>query len=128
MYRGKPIFYSTGNFAAEIGPAQRSQGDNDFITKMLEKYGTTPDPECPTFNLSRESRRTMIVKAIIENGTISKVSYLPCFVNSNTEPEIVARNNPLAQEVYNYFEDISRSERLPVKFTWDGDEVLIQPV
>ena len=41
---------------------------------------------------------------------------------------ILATPNPLAQEVYNYFEDISRSERLPVKFTWDGDEVLIQPV
>jgi len=127
MYKGKAIFYSTGNFAAEIGPSQTKGAGAEFPRKLVEKYGVVVDPECPTFTLPHESRRTMIVKAVIENGTIKQVSYIPCFVNKNAEPEIVKRNNPLAKEVYDYFEDISRSEHLSVNFDWDGDEVLLLP-
>jgi poly-gamma-glutamate capsule biosynthesis protein CapA/YwtB (metallophosphatase superfamily) len=125
MYKGKAIFYSTGNFAAEIGPSQRSMPGGEFPQKLVEEYGAVVDPECPTFCLPHESRRTMIVKALIEDGKIERVSYIPCFVNKNAEPEILKRNSPLAQEVYDYFEDISRSENLPVNFAWDGDEVII---
>ena len=127
MYRGKPIFYSTGNFATEIGPSQINKCGGKFAHELVEKYGLVPDPECPTFNLPRESRRTMIVKAVIEARTVRRLSYIPCFVNCNSEPEIVTRDNPLGQEVYSYIEDISRSENLPVSFAWDGDEVLVLP-
>jgi hypothetical protein len=69
----------------------------------------------------------MIVKVLIEGGKIKYISYIPCFVNKNAEPEIVKRGSPLAQEVFDYFEDISRSEHLPVNFAWDGDEVVVLP-
>lgn len=124
VYKEKVIFYSTGNFACEIGPAQRQKG-GDFAVKLVERYGCVPDPECPTYNLSRESRSTLIVKAAIEDGTIKQVSYIPCFVNKYSEPEIVSADSPLGQEVYKYVEDISASEHLPVHFSWDRDEVLV---
>jgi len=127
VYKGKAIFYSTGNFAAEIGPSQTKGAGGQFARKLVEKYGAIIDPECPTFSLPHESRRTMIVKALIEDGKIKRVSYIPCFVNKNAEPEIVPRSSPLAKEVFDYFEDISRSEHLAVNFAWDGDEVLILP-
>jgi hypothetical protein len=127
MYRGKAIFYSTGNFAAEIGPAQTGAAGAQFPHKLVEEYGAVVDPECPTFSLPHESRRTMIVKSLIEGGAIKRISFIPCFVNKNVEPEIVPRSNPLAGEVYDYFEDISRSEGLSVNFAWDGDEVLVLP-
>jgi poly-gamma-glutamate synthesis protein (capsule biosynthesis protein) len=127
MYRGKAIFYSTGNFAAEIGPSQIKGAGGDFAHKLVEKYGAVVDPECPTFSLPHESRRTMIVKAVIEDGEIQHIGYIPCFVNKDAEPEIVNRDNPRAQQVYDYFEDISRSEGLSASFDWDGDEVLVLP-
>ncbi|OGO07032.1 MAG: hypothetical protein A2Y92_02840, partial [Chloroflexi bacterium RBG_13_57_8] len=37
MYRGKAIFYSTGNFAAEIGPAQTKGVGAEFPRKLVEK-------------------------------------------------------------------------------------------
>ena len=127
IYRGKGIFYSTGNFAAEIGPYQVKYTGGQFARKLVEGYGVIPDPECPTFNLSRESRSTFIVKAVIESGKIQRLSYIPCFVNKNSEPEIVTRNSLLGQEVFNYIQDISNSEKLPVHFAWEGDEVVILP-
>ena len=127
VYKGKAIFYSTGNFAAEIGPSQTGMAGGEFPHKLVEGYGAVVDPECPTFALPHESRRTMIVKALIEGGEIKRVTYIPCFVNKNAEPEIVLRSSPRAKEVYDYFEDISRSENLAVNFAWDGDEVLVLP-
>jgi hypothetical protein len=48
-------------------------------------------------------------------------------MNKNAEPVMVAGESPLGQEVFNYIQDISNSEKLPVHFAWDGDEVLIKP-
>lgn len=127
MYKGKAIFYSTGNFAAEIGPFQVKYCGGEFAHELVKKYGAVPDPECPTFNLPRESRSTMIVKALIEDKKIKRLSYLPCFVNTDSAPEIVTEDSPLGQEVFNYVQDISRSENLQVNFKWDNDEVLILP-
>jgi Bacterial capsule synthesis protein PGA_cap len=127
MYRNKAIFYSTCNFATEIGPAQRKAPGNEFIDHMLDRYGCKPDPECPTYMCPPEARATLIVKAVIGNGKIQKLSYLPCYVNKNAEPEIVGRSDVRGQKVYNYLEDISQSEKLSVHFVWDGDEVLVLP-
>jgi hypothetical protein len=127
IYKGKAIFYSTNNFATEIGPTQRKFPGNEFVDKMLERYGCKPDPECPNYLCPHESRATLIVKAIIENGQLQRISYIPCYVNKNAEPEIVKRGDPRAKEVYSYLEDISRSEKLQVHFSWDGDEVLLTP-
>jgi poly-gamma-glutamate synthesis protein (capsule biosynthesis protein) len=127
IYKGKAIFYSTGNFAAEIGPFQVEHTGGRFAHKLHESYGTVPDPECPTLNLSREARSTFIVKAIIEGGTIKRLSYIPCFINRHSEPEIVVAASPLGQEVFDYIQDVCNSEKLSVHFAWDGDEVLIGP-
>lgn len=127
MYKGKAIFYSTCNFAAEIGPATRRNPGGDEVDHMLERYGCKPDPECPTYLSPPESRATLIVKAVIEDGRIQRLSYIPCYVNRNAEPEIVGQKDDRGQKVYNYLTDISQSERLSVHFSWDGDEVLITP-
>ena len=115
VYKGKAIFYSTGNFAAEIGPA------------LLN----SPEPEVPImvrkWFISDEARKTLIVKAIIKEGEIKKVSYIPCYINENSEPVIFKSSEPQGQEVFEYVKDISRNEKLNVCFKWDGDEVLVMP-
>jgi hypothetical protein len=120
VYKGKVIFYSGHNFAAEIGPTQQSIKANVSFLKQLQGwYGIVRDP--------KEVQATLIAKAIIEGGEIKRVSYIPCYINKQAEPEIVKRSDPRGQQVFNYVEDISRSEGLSVNFSWDGDEVLIIP-
>jgi poly-gamma-glutamate synthesis protein (capsule biosynthesis protein) len=126
VYKSKTIFYSTCNFAAEIGPAIRKGPGGKFVDKLLTHYGCELDPECPTYLSPREARATLIAKAVVEDGEIKSVSYIPVYVNTNAEPEIVKPGDAKAKIVYEYMEDISRSEGLPVRFSWAGDEVLIQ--
>ena len=115
IYKGKPIFYSEGNFALELGPHMR---DHKHVGSLNEFYGITDETE---------RRNTMIAKIIIEDGKIKRVSYLPCYVNENSEPVLQKRSDPLGQAVFNYMKGISESEKLPVHFKWDGDEVLVLP-
>ena len=124
VYKGKVIFYSMCNFALELKPESFDHGEPHKTKKL---YNFPRDPEYPNYPMPRESRATLIAKAIIEDGEIKQVSYIPCYINKMSEPEIVTRQDPRGQEVYNYLEDISRSEDLSVNFAWDGDEVLIQP-
>jgi poly-gamma-glutamate synthesis protein (capsule biosynthesis protein) len=115
MYKGKPIFYSLANFALELGPHMR---DHKHV-KALDVLYKIKD--------WHDRRKTMIAKAIMEEGKIARVSYIPCYENDNKEPEIVKKSDPRGQDIFNYVEDISRSEGLPVHFKWDGDEVLVLP-
>jgi poly-gamma-glutamate synthesis protein (capsule biosynthesis protein) len=127
VYKGKVIFYSTCNFALETSLEHLK---SELLTGGARKnnmihYKFVPDPECPTYPLPRESRATLIAKAIIEDGKIQQVSYIPCYINNQAEPEIVTRDNPRAQEIFDYISDISKSEGLSVNFSWQGNEVLI---
>jgi poly-gamma-glutamate capsule biosynthesis protein CapA/YwtB (metallophosphatase superfamily) len=113
VYKGKAIFYSESNFALETGgPHMR---DQRHIGKFHKHYGL-PGPEV---------RYTLIAKAIIEGGDVRQVSYIPCYANDQSEPEIVTRSDPRGQQVFDYVEDISRSEGLLDHFSWEGDEVII---
>jgi poly-gamma-glutamate capsule biosynthesis protein CapA/YwtB (metallophosphatase superfamily) len=115
MYKGKPIFYSLANFALELGPHMRDRKHVGLLDKLYRVKDW------------HDRRKTMIAKAIIEKGKIARVSYIPCYENDDKEPEIVKRSDPRGQDVFNYVEDISKSEGLAVHFEWDGDEVVVLP-
>jgi poly-gamma-glutamate synthesis protein (capsule biosynthesis protein) len=86
--------------------------------KLFEKLGrSAPFPP--------EARNTIIVKAIIEEGEIKKVSYIPCYINEEAEPAIVTRSDPKAEKVYSYIENITHYYNFPTKFIWEGGEVVI---
>lgn len=114
LYKGKVLFYSVGNFAAEIGPSILRDSVESSIPRQVLKWFK-----------SYEARQTVIVKAIIEDKKIKRVSYIPCFINEHLEPVIVSPDDVRGQAIYNYLEDISKSEGLKVHFSWNCNEVLI---
>lgn len=115
MYKGKAIFYSLANFALELGPHMRGP-DQNHVSRLDRHYRVTS---------WHDRRKIMIAKVIIEEGEITRVSYIPCYENDASEPEIVLKSDPRGQDVFNYVENISNSEGLSVHFEWDGDEVLV---
>jgi hypothetical protein len=131
VYKGKVIFHSMGNFVnggPKRHPDSRWARGHDPL-KNSKWYNFTPDPEIGVENIGwiTDARKTFIAKVIIEGGKIARVSYIPCYVNKNCQPEVMPRSNPKAQEVFNYIEKVSRSQNMPVNFAWDGDEVVIKP-
>ncbi|MFC1821058.1 CapA family protein [Thermodesulfobacteriota bacterium] len=132
VYKGKVIFYALNNFA--FGMRQRGSGEMQRPPRhdiyrggklLMEMYDFKPDPGTIWHP---DAKRTIIGKVIIEGGEIGKVSYIPCYIDyqKGSMPEIVTRSDPRGEDVFNYMEKITRSQKMSTKFTWEGDEVVIE--
>ncbi len=131
VYKGKVIFHGQNNFAVNyavrgIGESPRAAPGWMYRGGALfhQMYHFEAEPGYPPL-AHPEAKHTFITRVIIDKGKIQKVSYIPCCINKVGEPEIVPRSDPRGQEVFTYIEKISRSQGLDTKFTWDGDEVVI---
>ncbi len=133
VYKGKVIFYSLGNFALELpvpkDPA-RKPPHLDEIARW-EKYPeylphATWDPLCPTFPFHPEARKTLMVKCVITDRQIKKISFLPVYINNQAEPEVLDRNDPMFEEILRYMEEITRNQGLKTKYSTEGTEVVVK--
>jgi len=114
VYRGRVIFYSTGDFAMRFGPHMRDHKHISFLDRLYE----VSEKE------KQERRYSLIVKTLIEDGGIKRVSYIPCYITDGV-PEVVGADDPRAQRIFEYVLEIS--EGLHSRFSWDGGEVVIHP-
>ena len=67
----------------------------------------------------------MMAGVTVNGGTVSRVSYVPCYLDDERAPEIVGPDDERGVKVFEYFRKISRSQGLDTEFRWDGDEVVI---
>ena len=128
VYNGKAIFYGLGNFALEHSKtpaAKKKTGGTGYRNVLGQFYRIKPIPGWETYHYLPDARMTMIAKAYIQDNKIRKVCYIPTYVNPQSEPEVVTRKDPRAQEVFDYVNRISEAQELNVGFSWDGDEVLV---
>lgn len=128
VYDGKVIFHGMHEIAcrgAWSSPASQPESkfpqssDWDWTRygkRLKERFGDTPKDI---------TRYAMIAKATIHAGEIQRVAYLPCFIDDDLHPELLTRDEPRAQTVYDYYQKISRSQGLDTEFSWDGDEIVV---
>lgn len=127
IYKGKLIIYSMGTFALnstyeqQLHRREHRPGWKDF----MKFYGWELDPDYPGYAFPRETCKTMIIKALIENNNFTRVSFLPAYINKNAEPEVLTRKDERFGEVVNYMKEITESEGLNARYEVDGDEVVI---
>jgi poly-gamma-glutamate capsule biosynthesis protein CapA/YwtB (metallophosphatase superfamily) len=125
-YKGKIIFHGLGNFvtvtrALTPDPSQDSQ---QWAKRRKELFGFEPDPEYPIYPFHPEAKQTIIAKCTINKNRITRVGYLPCFVNKKGQPEIL-QNDEFGQKVFTYMDKITRNADLNARYKWDDNEVII---
>ncbi len=121
-YKGKAIFYGLGNFAFETMTPRR---ETRWRQEVSDYYGVKVEPGWEGYPMPVESRKTLAVKILISDKKVQKVTYIPCYINQQAQAEILARSDKRSEEVYQYVEELSRSEGLNIQFHWEGDEVLV---
>ena len=128
FYKGKAIFHGLNNLVAVLRSLtpKPNQDRQNWARKRRELYNFEPDPEYPTYPFHPEARQTIIAKCIIEGGKISRISYLPCLVNKQGQPELL-KNDDKGQEVFKYMGKITQGAGLNARYEWKGDEVVIYP-
>jgi poly-gamma-glutamate capsule biosynthesis protein CapA/YwtB (metallophosphatase superfamily) len=125
VYGGKVIFYSLCNFALDLSATKKMLESKRH--KEIQKLNPDwqPDPDYPTYYMPRDSRKTIIAKCMISDGEIKRVSFLPTYINGQSQPEVLTSKNDNFREVVKYMQEITRDQGINTDYTIEGDEVII---
>lgn len=125
VYKGKTIFHGLCNLVAWLPSLAKPGPDPEaWASRRRELFGFLPDPEYPTYPFHPEAKYTIIARCVVEEGTITGTSYLPCIVNKQGQPEIM-KQDERGQEVFEYVQRITRAAKLNAEYAWDGNSVSI---
>jgi poly-gamma-glutamate synthesis protein (capsule biosynthesis protein) len=134
FYKAKPIFYCLGNFVTAFAwDSHLSFREERVTTRMRSRTrewaGATRseiDPEYPTYPFPPASRNALLLKVQVSNRVISRLSFVPCLINTRSQPE-PAGHDERGQQVLDYMRKVTEGAGLNARFSWDGDEVLVRP-
>jgi poly-gamma-glutamate capsule biosynthesis protein CapA/YwtB (metallophosphatase superfamily) len=128
VYKGKVILYSLCNFAFDLRfPPDFVESPRFKELRKLLNPDWEIDPDYPTYPFPADSRKTILVKCILSNKQIERVSFLPTMVNKQSQPYLLSRNDKRFDEVVNYIKKITAQQGLNTKYTIEGDEVMVWP-
>ncbi len=130
-YKGSPIFHGLGHFVVAMRSlavdGKASDRDiHDFRASLGKRFGQEFDDAGDTVSIfPPDSNKTMIARCAVEDGHISRVSFFPCLINKQGQPEVLKRDER-GQQVFDYVDRISRKAGLNASYEWDGDEVVVR--
>ena len=117
---GKACFYSLGNFIiSDFAPCKPQ-----YLERM-RRYGVTPDveefPSCP---MGKDSKHSLIAKAVLSREGVEKVSFLPVQIDKQLRPEVLSNGDPRFGDAVKFMDWVS--EGYDHKFSVEGDEVVLK--
>ena len=117
-YKGKVIFYSIGNFAFD---------HNTPLSAAAQALhpGYKDEPEYAGYRFPADARKTVVVKCLISDKRIQKVSVLPAYINGQAQPQLLSRDDKRFEEVVDYLKQVTTHHGLPANYTIDGAEAVI---
>lgn len=128
VYKQRPIFYSMGNFAFDLPGWQIDEwfGKTPSRKQELKEYGWVyDDPEWVDYTFPPACRKSIIVKARIQDGRLAEVYFHPVRINQRAQPVSVTSADGEFTEILNYIREISRDQGFNTEFQVAGNRVLI---
>jgi hypothetical protein len=86
--------------------------------------GWEPDLDS-TYNFPSDSRKTVVVRCLIDSGRITSVGFQPGDISRQSVPELLPAGDPRFTAVVDYLSSVGADQGLDTAFTADGDQVLI---
>ena len=131
FYKGKPIFHGLGNFVT-VTRALNIEGNISeerlaWAKKRSKLFGFEPDPTMLAYPFHPESRNTIIATCEIDKNGISKIGFIPCWIENDGSPKPMG-NTEKGMEIARYVEKITQEAGLKAKFEWNEKEILISKI
>ncbi len=134
VYKGKAVFYSMGSFAFDVTVKVRQEWEKarpEHEQRDVRNFYRLEDQIEPgwldsKFAYPPEFRKTMIVKCIISDKNIEKVSFLPVLINKQAQPIVITREDENFNEIMSYVAKISKDQGLDIELLAEGDEVVVR--
>jgi poly-gamma-glutamate synthesis protein (capsule biosynthesis protein) len=125
VYKGKPIFYSLCNFAFDLHLPDYVLNSYRWKELMSINPSWTMDPRYKAYPFPADSRMSMMVKMLISGKKVSKVSFLPVLVNEDSQPRVLTQKDKEFGDVLKYMEKITKDQKIDIKYTVEGDEIMV---
>jgi len=127
FHRGKAIFYSLGNFAID----QPQAFDPAIMQSRSFRELMDLNPDFDVNNicvLPPDTRHTLVVKAIVRDGAIVEVGFVPAWIGDDSAPTPLAPDDARFAGVIDYLRQIGASQGLDADYSPDGDWVKVTPI
>ena len=127
VYKGKVIFYSLSNFSMRRFEGFPPQAEKASGLWWITRFGIRAEtnPDCPRYPYDINSQKNILVKVDIEDKKISRVSYVPLWMDNNGVFQPVEPGTEKAEKHLYYLRWMSGSQGFDVNFVPEGEEVLI---
>ncbi|MBO9714583.1 CapA family protein [Sphingomonas sp.] len=126
FHRGKPIFYSLGNFAIE----QPHVWDPAITRTESFRHLVSLNPSWSmdaSYMLPEETRVTGIARLRIEDRKLASVDFLPCWIGDDSAPRPAAPGTPEFERILSYLIEVTQAEGLATRITAQGDALALSP-
>ena len=138
VYRGRPIFYSLGNFVMKTHAPVSDHYDSgggavtSEVVRLNKRTWPTEfgyDPAYPLFPFApnRDTLKSGIVKLDVDCSGITRVAFLPCLIDTGYQPELLPASDSRFGEVVSFLRASSDEEDLSVNLRVDAEEVVVLP-
>lgn len=124
LYRGRPIFYSLGNFAIE----QPHVWDPAIVDTPSFRHLVSLNPNwdmASAYMLPGDTRLTGLANLIVEDGAVTGIRFLPAWIEDDSAPMMLAAGDPRFERVRAYLAKVSAAAGFATSFAVDGDELVI---
>jgi len=124
FHRGKPIFYSLGNFAIE----QPHIFDPAIVRTDSFRHLVSLNPDWSlesSYMLPEETRITGITRLVVRQGAIVETRFRPCWVGDDSSPVPLSATDPRFARVQAYLAEVSAAEGLSTSFVRSGDDLIL---
>ena len=127
IYRGKPIFYSLANFAMDTRVTPEQASSKAFREIIALNPGWVPN-FTSTFNFPPDSRKTIIARLVIRAGALVETTFIPGWINDNSQTEPLRPDDPRFAEVVDYLRAITLEAGLPTDYIVEDEMIRPRPV
>jgi poly-gamma-glutamate capsule biosynthesis protein CapA/YwtB (metallophosphatase superfamily) len=124
IYRGRPIFYSLGNFAIEQPHIWDPQIIHSASFRHLVSLNPSWNPE-QTYMLPEITRATGLAKLIFQRSGAVEVRFLPAWIGDDSVPRPLRAADPCFARVRELLERSSYECGFALEIKHVGDELLL---
>lgn len=117
VYRGKPIFYSIGNFLTTGNQDKEKKSHAEWNLFWYERE------EGSSYGFPSHCREAVLPKLTITPDGISRVAMAPVYINNAAQPVPVHAGEELFDKVYDKL--VWVSDEFEPKLRVDGDEIVV---
>lgn len=124
VYRGRPIFYSLGNFVLDTNSGYRPT-DHFWRNKLKAEYARYGAPGPYDERALEEANYSMIAKLDIDDGVLHRVSFRPVVIENKT-PTLYSATDHKGADVLRYVREITETAGITTTFEVEGDDVVVK--